>query len=94
MEKRFQAPKPVAVGDEKDVSIESTGGHGDGIAKIDDFVVFVKGAQKGENCRIRITDVKRTFALAEKLGAAKGKKEEVQEMDDETEGQTRGGPSG
>ncbi len=94
MEKRFQVPKPVVAGDIVEVRIESTGGHGDGIAKVDDFVIFVKGGQKGESCRVKITDVKRTFALGEKVGPANNKKEAVQEMDDETEGVTKGGPSG
>jgi predicted RNA-binding protein with TRAM domain len=64
--KRFDAPKPVAVGDVVDVTIESQGGQGDGIAKVDGFVVFVKGAQKGETCKVKIADVKRTYAVGEK----------------------------
>jgi predicted RNA-binding protein with TRAM domain len=88
-QKRFEVPKPVAVGDLKDVTIESQGGHGDGIAKIDGFVLFVKGAQRGERCKVRITEVKRTFATAEKVRHG-----DVEERaDDEIEGR-RGGPSG
>lgn len=63
--KRFETPKPVAVGDVIDVTIESQGGQGDGIAKVSGFVVFVKGAKKGDNCKVRITDVKRTYAVGE-----------------------------
>jgi predicted RNA-binding protein with TRAM domain len=63
--KRFETPKPVAVGDVIDVTMESQGGQGDGIAKVSGFVVFVKGARKGEACKIRITDVKRTYAVGE-----------------------------
>ena len=91
MEKRFQSPKPVSIGDFVEVSIDSVGGHGDGIAKLEGFIIFVKDARKGERCRVKITDVKRTFALAEKVGPATS--EAVQEMDDETEG-TKDGPSG
>ncbi|MEW6722676.1 MAG: TRAM domain-containing protein [Candidatus Micrarchaeota archaeon] len=90
MDKRFEAPKPVSVGDVLELSIISKGGHGDGIAKIEEFVVFVKGAEKGERCRVKITDVKRTFAVGEKVGNAKVSE---QEMDDETEG-FRDGPAG
>jgi len=90
--KRFEAPKPVAVGDFKEVTIESQGGQGDGITKVDGFIVFVKGARKGERCRIRITDVKRTYAVGERTGAGK-KKETTEEMVDETE-PIRDGPSG
>ena len=42
--KKFELPKPVAVGDVKDVTIESQGGQGDGIAKVDGFIIFVKDA--------------------------------------------------
>lgn len=39
--------------------------HGEGIAKHDDFIVFIKGAKKGSKCRVRVIDVKRTYAIAE-----------------------------
>lgn len=68
--RRFETPKPVAVGDEVDVTIESVGGQGDGIAKVSGFVVFVKGARKDERIRIKITDLKRTYAIGEKVGEA------------------------
>ncbi len=93
MEKKFQVPKPVSVGDVVDVSIESVGGQGDGIAKVEGFIVFVKEARKGERCSVKITEVKRTFALGEKVGPPSQRSEDVQEMDDETEG-ARDGPSG
>lgn len=67
--KKFETPKPVAIGDTIDVTIESVGGQGDGIAKVDGFIIFVKGAQKGENCKIKVVDVKRTYATGEKVPA-------------------------
>jgi len=87
--KRFETPKPVAVGDEVDVTIESVGGQGDGIAKVSGFVVFVKGAKKGDRVRIRITDVKRTYAVGEKAGEAApaAEKEEPAEEPEEEEGE-------
>jgi predicted RNA-binding protein with TRAM domain len=91
VDRKFQAPKPVSVGDVVNVRVESQGGAGDGIAKVESFVVFVKGARKGERCRVKIIEVKRTFAVGEKVGAADS--EEIQEMDDETEG-SKDGPSG
>ncbi|MDD5171615.1 MAG: TRAM domain-containing protein [Candidatus ainarchaeum sp.] len=90
--RRFEAPKPVTAGDVREVVIENLSGQGDGIAKIDEFVVFVKGVKKGERCRIRIVDVKRTYAIGEKTGPA-GKKETTEEMEDETE-PFRDGPTG
>ncbi len=64
---RSNVQKPVSVGDTLEVLIESEGGQGDGIAKRDGFVLFVKGARKGENCKVKILDVRRSFAVAEKL---------------------------
>ncbi len=58
-------PKPVKVGDEVDVKVEAVAAKGDGIAKKDGFVIFVKGAREGEQVKIRITEVKARFALGE-----------------------------
>ncbi len=66
--RRFEAPKPVEAGEVREVLIEGQGGQGDGIAKVEGFVLFVKGAAKGERCKVRILEVKRTFAAAEKVG--------------------------
>ncbi len=58
-------PKPVKIGDEVNVSIEAFASGGDGVATIDGFVVFVKGAKPGENLKVRITDVRTRFATSE-----------------------------
>lgn len=65
--KSFETPKPVNVGDVVEVEISAVGGRGDGIAKKDNFVIFVKGGEQGEKCKVKITDVKRTYATAEKV---------------------------
>lgn len=44
-----------------------TGRKGDGMAYVNGFVVFVKGAQAGERCMARVVMVKDTFAIAEKI---------------------------
>ncbi len=49
------------------VTIENIGANGDGIAKVNDFVVFVKGAGKGETLKIRIRQVKPNFAFGERI---------------------------
>ncbi|MEM0154268.1 MAG: TRAM domain-containing protein [Methanothrix sp.] len=59
--------KPVKPGDEIDVTIEAVASKGDGIAKVNGFVIFVKGAKQGESMKVRITDVKARFALAERI---------------------------
>ncbi|MBC7086396.1 MAG: TRAM domain-containing protein [Methanomethylovorans sp.] len=56
---------PVRKGQEFDVEITSEGSNGDGVVKIQDFVIFVKGANKGEKVMIKIKDVKPNFAFAD-----------------------------
>jgi predicted RNA-binding protein with TRAM domain len=63
-------PKPVKVGDEVDVKIEAMASKGDGIAKKDGFVIFVKDAKEGQTLRVKITEVRTRFAMGEVLGEA------------------------
>lgn len=56
---------PIDEGKEYDVKIEDMGRSGDGIAKIEGFIVFVTGAKVGDEVKIRITSVRRNFAFAE-----------------------------
>lgn len=63
-------PKPVKVGEEYDVKITDVGAKGDGITKVENFIVFVPGASKGEECRVRIKEVANKFAIAEKVGSS------------------------
>lgn len=58
-------PKPVKVGDEVEVKIEAVATKGDGIAKKDGFVIFVKGAKEGDTVKVRISEVKERFAIGE-----------------------------
>ena len=55
----------VSKGDVLDVTIDSTGKEGDGIAHIDDFVIFVKDARQGERLKVKVKDVKPAFGFAE-----------------------------
>ncbi|MDW7990384.1 MAG: TRAM domain-containing protein [Archaeoglobaceae archaeon] len=64
--KEFKFGKPpVKVGDVKEVKIEAVGSEGDGIAKIDGFVVFVPGAKLNDSVKIRITKVLKKYGFAE-----------------------------
>ncbi len=65
-EHRFSVPKPLEVGQEFKVTIENVNGQGEGITRANDFMIFVKGAHRNESCKVKITDVKRTYAIAEK----------------------------
>lgn len=58
---------PVNVGDEMEVTIESVGAKGDGMAKVKGFVLFVPNTQQGENCKVRVTKVFRSVGFAEKV---------------------------
>ncbi|MCL4383511.1 MAG: TRAM domain-containing protein [Candidatus Marsarchaeota archaeon] len=58
-------PKPIKPGDIIEVEIEAIASQGDGIAKKDGFVIFVKGAKNGEKLKIRITEVKARFGIGE-----------------------------
>jgi predicted RNA-binding protein with TRAM domain len=58
-------PKPVEVGKEYDVQITETSRQGDGIARVQGFVIFVKGGKVGQTSKIRVTNVGARFATAE-----------------------------
>ena len=61
-------PKPVETGKEYDVSITEISRKGDGIARVDGFVIFVKGGQVGQNAKVKITQVGGRFATADLVG--------------------------
>ncbi|HUI00710.1 MAG TPA: TRAM domain-containing protein [Nitrososphaerales archaeon] len=63
-------PKPVEVGKEYDVTISDTSRRGEGIAKIDGFVIFVAGAKQGQSARIKITRVTDRFATGDVISGA------------------------
>lgn len=54
--------KPVEVGKEYNVSISDISKRGEGIAKVEGFIVFVPGTKVGQNVRIRVTQVSQRFA--------------------------------
>ena len=58
-------PKPVEVGKEYDVTISDVSRRGDGIAKIDGFVIFVAGAKQGQAVRVKVTQVSNRYASAQ-----------------------------
>ena len=64
-----QGPKtaPIQEGEEYDVKIEDVGKEGDGITRIEGFVVFVPDTKAGDEVRVKIVSVRRRFAFAEKV---------------------------
>jgi 23S rRNA (uridine2552-2'-O)-methyltransferase len=57
---------PVRAGDELEVDIVDTGSEGDGIAKVEDYTLFVADADEGERVPVAVTDVKPRFGFAER----------------------------
>lgn len=80
---RFDKPKPVKIGEEYDVKVTDVGAKGDGICKVENFIIFVPNAKKGEECRVRIKEVARKFAIAEKVGEATSEEEEAESTSEE-----------
>ncbi|HID28220.1 MAG TPA: TRAM domain-containing protein [Methanosarcinales archaeon] len=56
---------PVSVGDTYNVTIEDIARQGDGIARIEGFVIFVPESKVGDQVKIKIDKVMRRFAIAE-----------------------------
>jgi len=63
----FSRPAPVKEGEEYEADITELSRRGDGIAKIEGFIIFVSGAKTGDHVKFKITRVARRFATAEIL---------------------------
>ena len=60
----FPSTKPVEEGKEYDVTITETSRRGDGVAKIQGFVIFVTGGTVGQKAKIKVDRVSNRFASA------------------------------
>ncbi len=60
-------PAPVEVGKEYDVNIEDIAREGDGIARVEGFVIFVADTKVGDTVKIQIDKVMRRFAIGHKV---------------------------
>ena len=56
---------PVKKDEEYNLKIEVIGNKGDGIAKIENYTIFVPGTKEGDQVKIRIKSVLPNFAFAE-----------------------------
>ncbi len=62
----FRTPSvPVEEGKVYEAKIEDIGREGDGLARIENFVVFVPGTKIGDQIKVRITKVHRRMAFGE-----------------------------
>ncbi|NIR87774.1 TRAM domain-containing protein [Candidatus Bathyarchaeota archaeon] len=80
-EKKYNAlgfqKAPVKEGQEINVVIDDIGSRGDGITRIQDFLIFVPQAKVRERLKVKILKVGRKFAIAEKI-----KQEREEEIED------------
>ncbi|MDK2891965.1 TRAM domain-containing protein [Methanohalophilus sp.] len=65
MFERNEPIAPVEAGESYDVVIEDIAKKGDGIARIEGFVIFVPGTEVGDEISIKVTKVMHKFAFAE-----------------------------
>jgi predicted RNA-binding protein with TRAM domain len=61
----FGGPKPVETGKEYDMEVTEISRKGDGIARVQGFVIFVKGGRVGQKAKVRIASVGDRFATGE-----------------------------
>lgn len=57
--------KPVKVGEEIDVLVSEVSRRGDGVARIQGFVIFIPNTKQGMQAKIRIKEIRPNFATAE-----------------------------
>jgi len=74
---------PVEEGETYEVKIEDIGKEGDGVAKIDDFVIFVPDTDVGDEVEIKITRVLRTLAFGEVTDTDASVDKDIDESEDE-----------
>ena len=78
--------KPVEVGKEYNVSISEISRRGDGLTRIEGFVVFVPGTKQGQSVRVKITRVSDRFATGEVVQAPNEQAAPASEPSEKTEG--------
>ncbi|MBX5328980.1 MAG: TRAM domain-containing protein [Candidatus Bathyarchaeota archaeon] len=61
----YNLKKPVEVDKQYEAEIQDMSRKGDGIAKIEGFIIFVPNAKQGEHVTFKITSVGNRFAIGE-----------------------------
>ncbi|MEM4312332.1 MAG: TRAM domain-containing protein [Nitrososphaerales archaeon] len=57
--------KPVKIGEELDVTVTEISRKGDGITRVKGFVVFIPNTKPGDKVKIKITNVRPNYAIAQ-----------------------------
>jgi predicted RNA-binding protein with TRAM domain len=63
----FLPAMPVKENQELEVVIADVGSRGDGIARIQSYMIFVPRGKMGERVKVKILSVREKFAVAEKI---------------------------
>ena len=58
-------PKPIEEGKEYEVDIKEVSRRGEGVARVEGFVVFVPNTKAGDHVKVKVTKVSNRFATAE-----------------------------
>ena len=66
---RYDVKKPVELDKEYEAEIEDMSRRGDGIARIEGFVIFVPNTKQGEQVKFKITRVGNRFATGKLIQA-------------------------
>lgn len=72
---RFRGDIPVKEGETYDVVIEGVGEKGDGIAKVQGYVLIVPNAKKGDKVKVKVTAVRGKVSFGEVVGEAEAVEE-------------------
>ncbi len=62
-------PKPVKVGEELDVTVTELSKKGDGVTRVEGYVIFIPNAKEGQQVKIKITTIRPNFAIGELVGS-------------------------
>jgi len=60
---------PVRENQELEVAINDIGSRGDGIARLQSYMIFVPRSKIGEHVKVRIVAVREKFAVAERIAS-------------------------
>jgi predicted RNA-binding protein with TRAM domain len=82
---RFGGPKPVESGKEYDVQVTEISRKGDGVARVQGFIIFVKGGRVGQKTKVRVTHVGDRFATAETIDGEEQQQVEQQPSADQSQ---------
>ena len=82
---RYSMKKPVEVDKEYEADIENISRRGDGVAKIEGFIIFVPETKKGDHVKFKVKRVGSRFAIGELVQAGAHITKKEGEIEKETE---------